>query len=87
MLTAYFGQLCDDAGIRRVRVHDLRHGAASLRLAAGVDIAIVSKVLGHSQISLTADTYSHLLEGIGKDAAQRDEPGPAHVTDGHRRGL
>jgi integrase len=71
MVTAYFGQLCDDAGIRRVRVHDLRHGAASLRLAAGVDIAIVSKVLGHSQISLTADTYSQLLEGVGKDAAQR----------------
>ncbi|WNB84520.1 site-specific integrase [Cellulomonas sp. ATA003] len=58
-----FVELVAEAGLRRVRLHDLRHGAASLMLAAGVDIAIVSKRLGHSNISITADTYSHLLEG------------------------
>jgi integrase len=58
-------------GVRRVRLHDLRHGAASLRLAAGVDIGIVSKILGHSTIGITADTYSHLLEGVGREAAER----------------
>ena len=57
--------------MRRVRLHDLRHGAASLRLAAGIDLGIVSKVLGHSSIAITADTYSHLLEGVGRDAAER----------------
>jgi len=40
-------------------------------LAAGVPIAVVSKRLGHSTIALTADTYSHLMEGIGRDAAER----------------
>jgi site-specific recombinase XerC len=63
--------LCASASIRKVRLHDLRHGAASLRLAAGVDIGIVSKILGHSTISITADTYSHLLEGVGREAVER----------------
>jgi hypothetical protein len=39
-------------------------------LAAGVDLGIVSKMLGHSSIALTADTYSHLLEGVGQQAAE-----------------
>ena len=40
-------------------------------LAAGVPMAIVSKRLGHSTLSLTSDTYSHLLKGVGRDAAER----------------
>ena len=36
----------------------------------GVDIAVVSRILGHSQIGITADTYSHLLEGVGRAAAE-----------------
>ena len=40
-------------------------------LAAGVPMAVVSKRLGHSTIALTSDTYSHLLEGVGRDAAER----------------
>lgn len=69
-VTKTFNALSDEAGLRRIRLHDLRHGRASLMLAAGVDMAIVSKVLGHSTIRLTADTYSHLLEGVGKKAAE-----------------
>jgi len=42
--------------LRRVRLHDLRHGTASLMIAAGVDVAVVSKVLRHSTIKLTVDT-------------------------------
>jgi integrase len=71
LVTKRFGELCEQAGVRRVRLHDLRHGAASLRLAAGVDIGLVSKILGHSTIGITADTYSHLLDGVGRDAAER----------------
>jgi len=70
-VTRRFRELSDAAGVRRVRLHDLRHGAASLRLAAGVDLAVVSKQLGHSSIGITSDTYSHLLEGVGRDAAER----------------
>ena len=70
-VTKRFTQLVGEAGVRRVRLHDLRHGAASLRLAAGVDIAVVSKQLGYPSVAITADTYSHLLEGVGRDAAER----------------
>jgi len=70
-VTWRFGELCDEAGVRRVRLHDLRHGAASLRLASGTDIATVSKILGHSTIGVTADTYSHLLDGVGRASAER----------------
>jgi integrase len=60
----------DGEPLRPVRFHDLRHAQASLMLAAGVPMAVVSKRLGHSQLSITADTYSHLVGGIGGAAAE-----------------
>lgn len=69
-VTKRFAELVKAAGLRRVRLHDLRHGAASLRLAAGIDMSVISKVLGHSSISITSDTYSHLLTGVGKAASE-----------------
>ncbi|MCM3687687.1 site-specific integrase [Kocuria rosea] len=57
--------------LRKVRLHDLRHGQASLLMAAGVDMNVISKRLGHSRSSFTADVYAHLLEGVGRDAAER----------------
>ena len=53
------------AGLPRKRLHDLRHGAASLQIAAGIDLAVASKRPRHSSCSITADTYTHLLEGVG----------------------
>ena len=70
-VTERFRQLVVEAGLPRIRLHDLRHGQASLLLAAGVPMAVISKRLGHSSIAITSDTYSHLLEGVGRDAAQR----------------
>jgi len=58
------------AGLPAKRLHDLRHGAASLQLAAGIPLAVVSKRLGHSTVALTGNTYSHLLEGTGRAAAE-----------------
>lgn len=55
--------------MRQIRMHDLRHGAASMMMAAGIDIAVVSKVLRHSTIKLTSDTYGHLLPGVGESTA------------------
>ena len=69
-VTKRFTQLVKAAELRAIRLHDLRHGQASLMLAAGVPMAVVSKRLGHSTISLTSDTYSHLLDGVGRDAAE-----------------
>ncbi|MDQ1059751.1 integrase [Arthrobacter globiformis] len=64
-------QLPDGFKLRRVRLHDLRHGQASLMLAAGVDMNIISKRLGHARSSFTADTYAHMLDGVGRDAAEK----------------
>lgn len=64
-----FKRLVAESGLRPIRLHDLRHGQASLMLAAGVPLAVVSKRLGHSTIGITADTYSHMLEGVGAQAA------------------
>lgn len=68
--TRHMQDIARTAGLRPIRLHDLRHGAASLMLAAGVPIAVVSKRLGHSSINITADTYSHLLDGVGRSAAE-----------------
>ena len=70
-ITDLFGELVDAVGLRRIRLHDLRHGHASLMLASGTDMAVVSKRIGHSTITLTVDTYSHLLEGVGRQAAEK----------------
>lgn len=56
-------------GLKPQPLHMLRHLAASLLIAAGVDIAIVSKRLGHSKIDLTVDTYGHLIGKGGRKAA------------------
>ena len=60
-----------DSGITHFRVHDLRHFCASLLLAQGVELKVVSEILGHAQISITADLYVHILPALKKDAAER----------------
>ena len=55
----------------RIRFHDLRDTAATLSLSQGVHPKIVQERLGHSQISLTLDTYSHVLPSMQKEAAQK----------------
>ena len=68
-VTRRFVALSRAVGLRRVRLHDLRHGAASLMLAAGVPMAIVSKMLRHSSIGITVDTYGHLSEDTARTAS------------------
>ncbi|WP_042403190.1 tyrosine-type recombinase/integrase [Streptacidiphilus carbonis] len=63
--------LCKRAGLRSVRVHDLRHTSASLMLAEGVAVRTIMETLGHSNISMTLDTYAHVLETTLRDAANR----------------
>lgn len=64
-------ELLKSAGLPRVRFHDLRHSAASLLLAAGVQLAEVSKLLGHTELRLTSDVYGHLQRETATRAAQR----------------
>lgn len=63
--------LLEKAKLPRVRFHDLRHTCASLLLAQGVPARVVMEVLGHSQISLTLDTYSHVSSLVMQDAADK----------------
>lgn len=63
-------QICEDAGLPGTwSPHALRHSAASLLLAQGVPLKVVSEVLGHSSIRVTADVYAHLLDETKTEAA------------------
>lgn len=53
-----------------IRFHDLRHGAATLSLAANVDIKVVSETLGHSKSSFTRDTYTSVISEVAQAAAE-----------------
>ncbi|MCA9108856.1 MAG: site-specific integrase [Planctomycetaceae bacterium] len=65
----YYKPLLKAAEVPEVRFHDLRHTSATLMLADGVHPKIVQERLGHSQISLTLDTYSHVLPEMDREAA------------------
>jgi integrase len=57
-------------GLPRIRLHDLRHGWATLALQAGVHPKVVQERLGHANIGITLDTYSHVTAGLHEDAAE-----------------
>ncbi|WP_376739903.1 tyrosine-type recombinase/integrase [Nocardiopsis dassonvillei] len=70
-LSRLFRKLNGESGLPLVRLHDLRHGAATLALAAGVELKVVQAMLGHASIVLTADTYSCVLPEVAREAAER----------------
>ncbi|MFE4676031.1 tyrosine-type recombinase/integrase [Streptomyces sp. NPDC056723] len=69
--------------MRRVRVHDLRHTCASLLLAQGVDARTIMETLGHSTITMTLDTYAHVMGTALRAASDRmdDVLGPDESED------
>jgi integrase len=68
-LSRVFDQLIEQAQVRRIRFHDLRHTCASLLLAQGVPPRVVMDVLGHSQLAITTDLYSHVMPTALREAA------------------
>lgn len=70
-VTRQFQKLLREAGLPHQRFHDLRHCAASLLLSEGAELRTIQEFLGHSQISLTANTYTHLSEKLRRDTADR----------------
>ncbi|MEU0099202.1 tyrosine-type recombinase/integrase [Streptomyces sp. NPDC006267] len=69
--TDLFQRLVAASGLPPIRLHDLRHGAATLMLAADIDIKIMSDTLGHSDTRITRDTYPSVLPHISKSAPPR----------------
>ncbi len=59
------------AGLPDMRLYDLRHTAATLRLVNGEHPKVVQEMLGHASITLTLDTYSHVLPGMQEESAAR----------------
>lgn len=59
------------AGIRKIRIHDLRHTYASLLLSKGESPVYVKEQLGHHSIQMTADVYDHLIPGLNRQAVNK----------------
>ncbi|HEV2986511.1 MAG TPA: tyrosine-type recombinase/integrase [Vicinamibacterales bacterium] len=70
-VTREFHAILAGADLPSIRFHDLRHTAATLLLALGVGPRTIMETLGHSQISLTLNTYSHVLPALQADAAAK----------------
>lgn len=70
-VTSRFERIAFAAGLPPVRLHDLRHGAATLALAAGADIKAVSSLLRHSSIQITADIYADVLPELAAEVSSK----------------
>ena len=71
VVTHRFQRVLAEAGLPRKRFHDLRHGAATYLLAKGVPMKVVQDVLGHTQLSTTADIYTHVMPELQRDASEK----------------
>lgn len=89
-LSEAFERLVKSSGLPPIRLHDLRHGAATLALAGGTDMKVVQEMLGHSSITITSDIYTSVLPQVARDAAEaaaRLVPRTRTGTDGHTSGT
>lgn len=66
-----FSAIVKAAGLRRIKVHELRHTSATLLLLAGIPAKVVSEKLGHASIAITLDCYSHVLPDMQDEATVR----------------
>jgi integrase len=69
-VTEQFEQMAMETGLPPVRLHDLRHGAATILLAAGHDMKVVQETLGLSSITIAADTYTSVLPDLARRSAE-----------------
>ena len=66
-----FHKLLAEAELPQMRLHDLRHSAATILLTMGAHPKVVQEILGHSQISMTMDTYSHVLPSMQRETMEK----------------
>jgi integrase len=67
-LSRSFERITEEAGLPRIRLHDARHGCATLLFAAGVPARVVMEILGHSQIAVTMNIYTHVSDDNRREA-------------------
>ena len=91
LLQREFYPLLEQLALPKIRFHDLRHTAATLLLAAGIHPKIVSEMLGHTDVGITLNLYSHVIPGLHQRAAQafdtllasqREQPHDTDAYDG-----
>ncbi|MEI6127738.1 MAG: site-specific integrase [Pseudomonadota bacterium] len=70
-LRKVFNDSLDKAGLRRIRIHDMRHTFASILLAQGEPLPYVRDQLGHHSIQITVDTYGHMIPGANRSAVDK----------------
>ncbi len=70
-LSRDFKRLLRRLEMKHIRFHDLRHSAASLMLVSDVPMKVISDILGHSSLSITADLYTHVMDASKLDAANK----------------
>ena len=70
-ITHEWVRVVHETALPRIRFHDLRHAHATHLLASGVHPKVASERLGHSQVGITLNLYSHVLPGMQADAASR----------------
>jgi uncharacterized membrane protein len=68
-ITGLFHKHANDAGLPRIRLHDVRHSYATAALQAGIAAKVVSERLGHSTAAFTLQVYSHVIPGMDEHAA------------------
>ena len=84
---------CENAKLRRIRIHDIRHSYATIRIAAGHNIADVSRQLGHASIKITVDTYYHWLPNQNSsEVSELDDLGkernhPQPIRNQNKKGI
>ena len=71
MASQQFHKILKTAGLWHQRFHDLRHCCASMLVAAGIHPRVVMETLGHSQISLTMNTYSHVIPDLMRETTDK----------------
>jgi len=67
--SAWFDRHARQAGLPRIALHDVRHSYATAALKAGIPVKVISERLGHANVAITLDVYSHVIPGMDEQAA------------------